>query len=69
MTTRVIGRDTLWVHSRLVLDAKTPEQLQREMRAALERMERVQAGQAVDPPRWRRCWNEIVGGEQALGGT
>ena len=59
--TRVIGSDALWVRSGLVLDAKTPEQWQREMRAAAERMWAIESHQPVGPPRWRRHWDDITG--------
>ena len=59
--TRVIGLDALWVHSGLVLDAKTPEQWQREMRAAAERMWAIESHQPVGAPRWRRHWDDITG--------
>lgn len=59
--TRVFGRSALWVHSGLVIDSMTPERWQREMRAAADRMSAIEAGQPVDPPRWRRRWDEITG--------
>lgn len=58
--THVIGRDALWVRSGLVLDAKTPEQWQKEMRAALERMWAIESHQPVGAPRWRRHWDDIT---------
>ena len=61
--TRVFGRSALWVHSGLVTDSKTPERWQREMRAAADRMSAIEAGQPVDPPRWRRRWDEITGSQ------
>ncbi len=59
--TRAFGRGALWVRSGLVIDAKTPEQWQRELHAAAERMWAIEAGQAVGAPRWRRHWNDITG--------
>jgi hypothetical protein len=59
--TRVIGRDALWVHSPLVVDAKTLEQLQREMHAVVARMWTTEADQPVAAPRWRRHWNQVTG--------
>lgn len=58
--THVIGSDALWVRSGLVLDAKTPEQWQHEMRAAAERMWAIESHQPVDAPRWRRHWDDIT---------
>jgi hypothetical protein len=57
----VFGRSALWVHSGLVIDSMTPERWQLEMRAAADRMSAIEAGHPVDPPRWRRRWDEITG--------
>ena len=59
--THVIGLDALWVRSGLVIDAKTPEQWQRDMRAAVERMWAIESHQPVGAPRWRRHWDDITG--------
>lgn len=59
--TAKIGPTSLWVMSRLVVDAKTPERWEAELRAAAERVEGLQAGDAVQPPTWRRHWSEIAG--------
>jgi hypothetical protein len=54
----------LIVDSLLVLDAKTPERLQAELRAAADRVSALEEGHAVEPPKWRRRWREIVGNGQ-----
>lgn len=59
--THVIGRDALWVRSGLVIDAKTPERWQQEMRAAVERVWAIESHQPVGAPRWRRHWDDITG--------
>ena len=61
VNTHVIGRNALWVRSGLVIDAKTPEQWQRELHAAMEEMWAIEVHQPVDAPRWRRHWDDIVG--------
>ena len=59
--TYVIGLNALLVRSGLVIDARTPEQWQKEMHAAAERMWAIEAGEPVDAPRWRRRWEDITG--------
>ena len=59
--THVIGLNALLVRSGLVIDAKTPEQWQKELHAAAERMWAIEAGEPVDTPRWRRRWEDITG--------
>jgi hypothetical protein len=59
--TERIGDEGLWVWSGLVNDAKTPERWQHEMRAAVDRMSALDAGQPVEPVRWRRRWTDITG--------
>lgn len=61
--TSKIGQNTLWVCSGLVVDAKTPERWQAELRAAMERVSAVEDGRPVEPVRWRRHWSEITGTE------
>jgi hypothetical protein len=58
--TERIGPAALWVWSRLVHDAKTPERWQEDLRAAAQRMSDIHAGRAVEPPRWRRHWSDIT---------
>ena len=58
--TTKVGEGGLWVWSGLVNDAKTPERRQHEMRAAVDRMEALDAGQAVAPARSRKHWSEIT---------
>ena len=59
--THVIGVNALLVRSGLVIDARTPEQWQKELHAAAERMWAIEAGEPVDAPRWRRRWEDITG--------
>jgi hypothetical protein len=61
--TSKVGQNTLWVSSGLVVDAKTPERWQAELRAAMERVSAVEDGRPVEPVRWRRHWSEITGTE------
>jgi hypothetical protein len=58
--TTKVGEGGLWVWSGLVNGAKTPEAWQDEMRAAVDRMEALDAGQAVAPARSRKHWSEIT---------
>ncbi len=59
--TVVVGGAALWVRSGLVIDAKTSEQWQQEMYAAVQRVSAIEAGRLVEPARWRRHWHEIMG--------
>jgi hypothetical protein len=59
--TERIGDEALWVRSGLVNDTKTPERWQHEMRGAVDRMSALDAGQPVEPVRWRRRWTDITG--------
>ncbi len=59
--THVIGVNALLVRSGLVIDARTPEEWQKELHAAAERMWAIEAGEPVDAPRWRRRWEDITG--------
>jgi hypothetical protein len=61
--TAKMGQSALWVWSGIVNDAKTPERLQEEMRAAAERMWAPDDAPPVEPARWRRTWSEIVDAE------
>jgi hypothetical protein len=61
--TAKIGPSTVWVSSRLVNDAKTPERWQVELHAAMQRVSRAQVGRPVEPVRWRRHWSEITASE------
>ncbi|MDA8310711.1 MAG: hypothetical protein M0Z46_08870 [Actinomycetota bacterium] len=61
VNTHVIGRDSLWVRSGVVIDAKTPAQCQHDLRDAMERMWAIESHQPVAAPRWRRHWDDISG--------
>ena len=58
--TEKVGEGGLWVWSGLVNGAKTPEAWQDEMRAAVDRMEALDAGHAVAPARSRKHWSDIT---------
>jgi hypothetical protein len=58
---RVIGTNALWVHSKLVIEAKTPEQIEHELREAVMRTWPVEGEQPAAGREWRRHWNEITG--------
>jgi hypothetical protein len=49
------------VRSGLVIDAKTPEQWQRELRAAAQRMWTFESHLPVGAPPWGRRWDDITG--------
>lgn len=59
--THVIGRDSLWARSGVVIDAKTPEQCQHDLRDAMERTWAVASHQPVAALRWRLHWDDITG--------
>lgn len=58
--TERIGPAALYIRSGLVQDAKTPERWDEELYVAAQRMWDIQSGRPVDPPRWRRHWNDII---------
>lgn len=61
--TERIGAATLWVRSGLVQDAMTPESWQKQMSDAVRRMDDIEAGRPVAPPRWRCHWRDITDAE------